>query len=132
VPFWKPLPHKVAQRDHRRKDAAAEERARGNVRQHGHYRCRVCGRPTKVVHEEKRRGAGGRVSLENSYLACDVGDGGICHPLLQNRFIAAVMADGSEAFDARKELIFEMPERIAKRVFDDRTRPPHIRILEGD
>lgn len=115
----------------RKRASAAEERMRGEIRRRDGYRCRVCGRPTKVVHEEKRRGAGGLVSQENSYCACDVLDGGVCHPLLQTRRIYAVMASGAEDFDAREDLVFEMSEGIAERAFEGRPRPAHVRIVEA-
>lgn len=71
------------------------------------------------------------MSLENSYLACDVGDGGLCHPLLQRRFMDAVMANGGDEFDAREDLVFEMTEVIAKLAFEKRKRPAHVRIVES-
>ena len=131
MPYWKPLPRAVDRRQQKRDDEREDRRARIEVRKHGRYRCRVSGRKTSVVHEEKRRGAGGRVSLENSYLACDVDDGGLCHPLLQRRLMYAVMANGSEHFDAREDLVFEMTEKIAQLAFEHRPRPAHVRIVEG-
>lgn len=130
MPFWKELPQAVDRRKRKRDSDRDEDLARKQVREYWHYRCRVCGRRTSVVHEEKRRGAGGVVSLRNSYLACDVVDGGVCHPLLQTYRIWAVMENGSDTFDARKPLVFEMSEAIAKLVFEGRPRPPHIRITE--
>ncbi len=127
--FQKPLPRAVDRVRKRRRGDRDDERARQEVRQHWRFRCRVCGRKTSVVHENKRRGAGGRVSLANSFLACDVDDGGTCHPLLQGRFIYPVMASGSEVFDAREELVFEMTEKVAQIVFERRPRPAHVRIV---
>ncbi len=128
---WKPLPRAVEVLRKRDRDAGAEERARGKVRKRDQYRCRVCWRPTKVVHEDKRRGAGGKVSLQNSFCACDVLDGGLCHPLLQGYRIDPVMASGAEAFNATEDLVFEMTELIAALVFKDRPRPAHVRIASG-
>jgi hypothetical protein len=130
MPNWKPLPVAVDRRQERRQLDAKDERARTRVRQEDQYRCRLCGRPTRVVHEQERRGAGGTVSLENSYLACDVFEGGLCHVLLQRYLITARMGNGSEVFDAREDLVFEMPEKIARLVFETRPRPPHVRIVE--
>lgn len=130
-PNWKPLPRAVKKRQAKRDAAAADERARKAVRAHWHYRCRVCGRRTSVVHEEKRRGAGGAVSLANSYLACDVDDNGVYHPLLQQYRIYAVMAsDRDTPFDASEDLVFEMSEAIATIVFERRPRPAHVRIVQ--
>jgi len=120
VPNWKP----------QRQSASAQRRAKEEVRRRDGCRCRVCGRPTRVVHEHKTRGAGGRVSLENSLCVCDVGDGGLCHPLLQRDDILPVMADGAETFDASGWLDFEMTETVARKVFGDRSRPAHVRIVE--
>jgi len=131
TPNWKPLPRAVDKRAKRRTAAAADQRARKAVREHWRYRCRVCGRRTSVVHEQKRRGAGGLVSLQNSYLACSVDDGGVCHDLLQLYRIVAVMASDRDApFDASEDLVFEMPEAIAELVFENRPRPAHVRIVQ--
>lgn len=83
------------------------------------------------MHENKRRGAGGQVSLENSFQACDVLDGGLCHPLLGTRRIEPVMANGAEEFDANEDLVFEMTAATAQRVFGDRYRPVRVRLVEG-
>lgn len=128
----KPLPRQVAKRAKNRQRVRDDDRARNEVRRHWKFRCRVCGRRTGIVHEHKRRGAGGVVSLQNSFLACDVPNDGICHPLLQGRHIMPVMADGSEVFDAREPLIFEMPESVAALVFEDNPIPPHVRIVGQD
>lgn len=92
----------------------------------------MCARETRVVHEHKTRGAGGRVSQENSFCACDVIDGGLCHPLLQRHQITPVMAQGSEdePFDAREALVFEMTDQVAHLAFTDRPIPAHVRIVE--
>jgi hypothetical protein len=121
-PFWKEP----------RQSAVEERRAREAVRRSDARRCRVCYRRSASVHEEKRRGAGGRVTLANSFVACEVSDGGGCHPLLQARLIRAVMADGSEEFNARGSLEFEMTKAIANRVFPGGVCPAHVRIVEGE
>jgi hypothetical protein len=126
------LPHAITRRRRQRQETREDRRARDEIRQLDQFRCRVCGRRTSVVHEEKRRGAGGPVSPENSYLACDLDTGGVCHPLLQNRHIYAVMANGADAFDAREDLVFEMTEKVAAIAFEGRERPAHVRIVEGD
>jgi hypothetical protein len=48
------------------------------------------------------------------------------------RWIALRMADGSEAFDARSALLFEMSKATAFRVFENRPIPAHVRILEDE
>jgi hypothetical protein len=126
-PNWKPLPHKVAKRTRSRADAIEDDRRREQVRIHHGRKCLVCRRRTNVVHEHKRRGAGGEVSLQNSYTACDEIDGGLCHPLLQRRRIMPVCR--VEPFDAREIEAFEMSEEIAALVFERRPRPEHIRIV---
>ena len=74
------------------------------------------------------------MSRENSFCACDVGDGGLCHPLLQRDDIQPVMAiGGSEApFDANEPLEFEMTVRVAQKVFPDGRILAHVRIVEGN
>ena len=127
--FWKPDRRRV---DRRRKRAREREEdiARAQVRLFWNFRCRVCGRQTSTVHEHKRRGAGGKVSLTNSFLACDLQDGGVCHPLLQDRYVNPRMANGAETFDASAGLIFEMNWRAAKLIFGSRSLPAHVRIVE--
>ena len=120
-PNWKP----------QRQTPSQQRREKEQVRKRDSSRCRVCTRPTRVVHEHKTRGAGGRVSLENSFCACDVGDGGQCHPLLQRDDIMPVQAaDREAAFDATEPLDFEMTERVARKVFDDRPILAHVRIVK--
>ncbi len=131
-PIPKPLPHAVDKRQQKQDDRRAEEAVRREVRRLDQHRCRVCGRRSNCVHEDLPRGAGGAVSLENSFVACFLPDGGLCHTLLQRHQITPVMADGSEPFNARAELLFEMTERIAEIAFEHRPRPAHIRILEGE
>lgn len=129
-PNWK-LPHAIEQRKKKRQEERHDDRARNEIRRLDSHRCRVCGRKTNVVHEEKRRGAGGQVTAANSYLACDIDTNGVCHPLLQTYRIWAVMASGAEAFNAREELLFEMTEEIAELVFEGRSRTAQVRIVES-
>lgn len=127
----KPLPHKVTKRADQRQASRDDNEARKEIRALDGHRCRVCGRKTNVVHEQKRRGAGGKVSPDNSYLACDVIDGGVCHPLLQRYRIYARMASGAEEFNAREDLVFEMTQKIAELVFERRALTAHVRIVEA-
>jgi hypothetical protein len=131
MPSLKPLPRQVDRRHKHRHDHRADEAARREVRKHWKFRCRICGRKTSVVHEHKRRGAGGEVSLQNSYLACDESDGGLCHPLAQSRHIQPVMVNCADVFDAREDLVFEMTAKVAQLVFERRSLPAHVRIVEG-
>jgi hypothetical protein len=130
VPFWKDLPRAVDKRATRATREREDQRAKTAVRQADRYRCRVCGRGTKVVHEHPPRSLGTRPSLASSFCACDVLDGGVCHPLLQRHRIVPVMADGRDRFHARGPLLFEMTEAVAVVVFKDRPRPPHVRIVD--
>jgi hypothetical protein len=123
----KPLPRAIGRRVKSRMDAFEDERRRNEVRVLHGRRCLVCGRKTNVVHEHKRRGAGGEVSLTNSFLACDEADGGVCHPLLGTRHIMPICP--VEPFDAREPLLFEMTEDVAKLVFERRSLPSHIRLV---
>jgi hypothetical protein len=126
-PNWKPLPYAVTRLKKEKRTAADDERARTKIRKLDSYTCRVCGRRTMVVHEHKRRGAGGVVSAENSFCACDVLDGGLCHPLLQARSIHPVCP--VDPFNAREALVFEMTRKIADEAFHDRPVTPHVRIV---
>jgi hypothetical protein len=128
--FWKEPRRAIDKVSKKRQAARDDKRDRDKVRQRDGYRCRLCGRRTSTVHEDKRRGAGGKVSLTNSLLLCDVHDGGLCHPLTGMRWIEPVMANGAEEFDANEDLVFEMTESTARRAFDNRPRPAHVRILE--
>lgn len=123
APNWKP----------QRQTPSQQRRAKEEVRARDHGRCRVCGRPTRVVHEHQTRGAGGRASLQNSFCACDVVDGGRCHPLLQRDDILPVLAIGDDdtPFDASEALEFKMTARVAAKVFPDGRILAHVRVVEG-
>lgn len=125
----KPLP-RAALKLAKRRQAQKDDRAvKATIRAfHGH-RCAVCRkRGSLEVHEQKRRGAGGVVSLENSYPVC-VLPTGACHDLLQSRHIEAEMADGAEAFDARRPLKFTMGQRVADLVFPSGQIPAHVHVI---
>jgi hypothetical protein len=128
-PQPKPLPRAV-QKIKAHKDERKDDRVRKHVIRAFHeFRCSVCGKKGSIeVHEEKRRGAGGEVTLVNSYLAC-VPPTGACHALLQDRFIYAEMADGSEDFDARKPMRFSMSQRVADAVFPQGRIPAHCHVI---
>lgn len=130
----KPLPRRVDKVLQQRTQQAKVDRTKTNVRKFHNYRCCVCVRRTMVVHEHLPRSLRGPVSLQNSFLACDHLDGGVCHPLLQRHRIVAFNT-GSQSrdprdFDARKPITFEMPPKEADMVFADRQRPAHVRIVE--
>lgn len=130
--FWKPLPQRVARFKKRLEKDRAVQRIKTRVRKRDSYTCRVCGRATFVVHEHQPRGAGGKVSLQNSFCSCDVPDGGLCHVLLQRHRITPVLARGRELpFDANESLVFEMTEEIAAMVFRSRRRPAHVTVLKN-
>ena len=127
--FWKEPRRAIDKVAKKRQAKRDDKRDRDEVRQRDRYRCRLCGRRTSTVHEDKRRGAGGTVSLKNSLLLCDAYEGGLCHPLTGTRWITPVMANGAEEFDANGDLVFEMTEATAKKVFEHRARPAHVRIV---
>lgn len=129
--FWKEPRRAIDKRARKQAAEREDKRARDKVRKRDGYRCRLCGRRTSTVHEDKRRGAGGVVSLTNSLLLCDVYDGGLCHPLAGTHWIEPVMANKAEEFDANEDLVFEMTEATARRAFEHRPRPAHVRIVEG-
>lgn len=131
--FWKDLPRKVEKRGERRKSDQRVRDTKTQVRERDHCRCRVCGRRSRVVHENHFRSLGGPVSLENSFVACDFPDGD-CHPLLQQHRITPFVL-GSESreprdLDAGQPLGFEMAENIAALVFVNRPRPSHVYIVD--
>lgn len=133
APLWKPDPRPVDKVKRRRVASQAVERMKTKVRQFHNYRCCVCRRPTRVVHEHLARSLRGPVSLENSFLACDAGDGGICHPLLQQHKIRAYNTgqpgQDARAFNARKPITFEVPQRYVDTVFADQPMPSYIRVV---
>lgn len=125
----KPLPSAVSKIQQQRAELRDDRRTKAEIRAlHGH-RCAVCRRKGSLeVHEEKRRGAGGLVSLQNSYPAC-VPPTGACHRLLQTRHVLAEMADGAEVFDAQRPLRFLMPQRVADVVFPNGQIPAHVHVV---
>lgn len=131
--FQKPLPRKVDKRQEKRSHDQRVRDTKTQVRQRDHGRCRVCGRRTRVVHENHFRSLGGVVSLENSFLACDFPDG-VCHPLLQqHRITPFVLGSASREprdMDAREPLGFEMSADVAKLVFDTRPQPSSVVIVD--
>src|SRR5438876_19155 len=115
--YPKPLP-RAAEKLLKDREARVDDRASKHaIRVYHGFRCCVClKKGTIEVHEQHRRGAGGVVSLSNSFLAC-APPTGACHRLLQVRDIEAEMRDGSPIFDARNPLKFSMGQRIADIVF---------------
>ena len=127
--FPKPLPRAVEKVQNHREDRKYDRVNKHAIRVYHAFRCSVCGKKGAIeVHEEKRRGAGGVVSLSNSYLAC-VPPTGACHRLLQTRAIQAEMLDGSDVFDARKPILFTMSQRVADVVFPRGPIPKHVHVL---
>ena len=128
-PQPKPLPRAVEKVRQAKADQKDDRVRKHVIREFHNFRCCVCGKKGSIeVHEEKRRGAGGEVSLKNSYLAC-VPKTGACHRLLQDRFIYAEMADGSDQFDATKPLRFTMSQRVADAVFPHGQLPKHVHVI---
>jgi len=126
--FPKPLPRAVEKVQTAKQELRDDRASRHEVRVYHGFRCNVCLRKGAIeVHERKRRGAGGLVSLKNSFLAC-VPPTGACHRLLQVREIQDEMADGSEDFDARKPIRFVMSQRVADVVFPHGRIPTHIHV----
>lgn len=125
--FPKPLPRAVEKVKAHKADQKDDRVRKHVVRTYHGFRCCVCGKKGSIeVHEEKRRGAGGEVSLQNSYLAC-VPPTGACHALLQNRHICAE-TDGPE-FDATRNLRFSMSQRVADAVFPHGQLPKHVHVI---
>lgn len=129
APNWKPLPRAVAKARKARMESNDDRKSKAEIRAfHGH-RCTCCLRKGSLeVHEEKRRGAGGIVSLQNSYLAC-VPPTGACHALLQRRFISCERKDSQEPFDAREPLLFTMSARVLNEAFPGWTPLPHWHVI---
>jgi hypothetical protein len=127
--FPKPLPRAVRKLQAARADVRDDRKVKAEIRAfHGH-RCCVCLKKGSLeVHEEKRRGAGGPVSLRNSYTAC-VLPTGACHHLLQYRHIYAERVDGEEPFDATMPLRFTMSRSVADAVFPSGHVPRHVHVL---
>ena len=72
------------------------------------------------------------MSLLNSFTACDVCDGGVCHPLLQSRQIVPIAGDEPLAIgdDVRKITGFRMDSKVHRMVFSHRATPGHIEIQD--
>lgn len=132
--LWKydEVPHKVKKLLRGKVDKRQDEKDRDVIRDWYKRRCFVCGRKSTTVHEHKRRGAGGVVSLTNSFVGCDVSEGGMCHPLLQARQIVPLV--GSEPLeiggDVRTITGFRMTEKTHRLVFSHRSVPSHIEIQD--
>ena len=120
----KPLPRSLLRRADLRAKQRDDEAIKAQVRARDKHRCRVCGRKPVDVHEEKRRGAGGSVSLVNSFAADRA-----CHDLLQGRHMYAEMADGSEKFDANRNLRFVTSQRVADLLWANGQIPKHVHVL---
>lgn len=106
----KPLPRAYTKLLRQRQDRREVEAIKREIRARDHHECRCCNRRNPLeVHEHKRRGAGGDVSLVNSFTLCRA-----CHSLIQTRHIQVEMADGLTTFDANFPLRFLVPKDIAK------------------
>jgi hypothetical protein len=128
-PCPKPLPRATSKVARVKRAVSEDKKAKAEIREFHGQRCTCCQRKGYLeVHEEKRRGAGGVVSLQNSYLAC-VPPTGSCHALLQQRHIYAERKDGREPFDATKPLRFTMSRRVLNQVFGGWTPLKHWHVL---
>ncbi len=77
----KPLPRSLLKRQQAREALRDDRKAKAEVKAADGYRCRCCGSKDGVdCHEHKRRGAGGAITLANSYALCRV-----CHDLMTRR-----------------------------------------------
>lgn len=122
----KPLPRSLLRRADLRAKQRYDESIKAQVRARDKHKCRVCGRKPVDVHEEKRRGAGGSISLVNSYAADRA-----CHDLLQYRHMYAEMADGSDKFDANKPLRFVTSQKVADLLWANGQVPSHVHVVPG-
>src|SRR5690606_24714483 len=119
----KPLPRSLRKLAAKRDAAKAEREVKAAVKARDGFRCRVCLRKGPVdCHEEKRRGAGGNVSLANSYAVCR-----ICHDLLQSRHIAA--EQDRELFDASQPIRFLTTRQVADLVWPSGNIPAHVHVI---
>lgn len=131
-PLWKEPRRALDKATSASQRRAADQAARQAVRARDRYLCRLCGRKTRVVHEHKRRGAGGKVTLQNSFCLCSVEDGGLCHDLVGMRWVYPVMVDGAEIFDASRAIMFHLSRSTATRIFGaSGSIPAHVLIVEG-
>ena len=128
----KPLPRKVEKLLKQKAEKRDDGKERDEIRKFYKRRCCVCGRKTNTVHENKRRGAGGLVDLSNSFLACDIVDGGVCHPLLQARQIEPLVnrVPLTLGGDVRAITGFRMNSRTHRLAFSHRSTPTHIEIQD--
>lgn len=131
-PLWKEPRRALDKAAKARQTRAANEKARQAVRSRDRYTCRLCGRKTSVVHEHKRRGAGGKVTLQNSFCLCSGENSGLCHDLVGTRWVYPVMVDGAEIFDASRAIVFHLSRSTATRIFGaSGSIPAHVLIVEG-
>jgi hypothetical protein len=117
--FPKPLPRVLEKRQAKRDTLALERVIKAGIKTRDRYECRCCGRRDELeVHERKTRGAGGRVSFDNS-LTLDR----ICHQLAQQYriVIEGPTCDGP--------LRFVMSPMVASVLFDHRTIPFHVSVV---
>lgn len=123
----KPLPRAFTQRIKQRADRRSEKVIKRQVKQRDHFACRCCNRKDQLdTHEHKRRGAGGEVSLTNSFTLCRP-----CHSLIQTRHIQVEMADGLTTFDANFPLRFLVPRGIAD-VLLPKYIPAQVTVIEDE
>ena len=133
--FQKPTPHILTKLLKQRQNRRQVEAVKRQVRARDHFMCRCCNRKDQLdTHEHKRRGAGGEVSLENSFTACR-----ICHSLIQSRHIEVIARsayvvglDAQEAFfNANEPIQFLVPKAIADVLFS-RYIPSQVTVLEDE
>jgi hypothetical protein len=119
----KPLPRRLVKLAEKRQAQKDDRAIKADVRARDKFRCRVTGsREALDVHEEKRRGAGGKVSLQNSYTVTRV-----AHDLLQSRHIVAEQ-DG-ETFDANLPIRFVTSQKVADLLFPSGRIPPQVHVI---
>jgi hypothetical protein len=119
----KPLPRSALKFAAKRQAQRDDRAIKAQIKARDQYRCRVTGsRDVLDVHEEKRRGAGGKVSLANSYTVTRV-----AHDLLQSRHIVAEQ-DG-ETFDANLPIRFVTSQKVADLLFPSGRIPPQVHVI---
>lgn len=118
INLQKPLPRSLEKRKAKALQATTDRLVKADVKARDQYRCRCCGyRQELEVHERKTRGAGGKVSLDNSLTLCRV-----CHVLAQQYRIVI------EGPTCQGPLRFVMGTAIAAAIFDHRQVPPQVVI----
>ena len=122
----KPTPHILTKMLRQRQDRREDEAIKREIRVRDHHTCRCCNRDGREVHEHKRRGAGGVVSLTNSMTLCKV-----CHSLIGDRYIQVEMADGLKTFDANFPLRFLVPKDIAKTLLP-KYIPAQVTVIDDE